>query len=160
MSDERLSFWGIGPSMVLTALAYAAVAWSVAWQWPEWCLVPPGIYPVLAVIGGCLLLLGLALLVLAGRAVSAAYRGDQLATTGAFGVVRHPVYAVWIVLLLPGLALLSGAWPVLPAPLVAYAVFRRRIGVEERYLDERFGQAYRDYRARVGELLPRLWSPR
>lgn len=156
MTSERLSFWGIGPSMVLTALAYAALAGAVSWLWPAMCLVPPVVYPAFLVAGGCLLLLGIVLLVLAGRAVAVAYRGDRLATTGAFGVVRHPIYAVWIVLLLPGLALLSGAWPVLPTPLIAYAVFRRRIGTEDRYLEERFGQAYRDYRVQVGELLPRL----
>ena len=73
---------------------------------------------------------------------------------GAFALVRHPVYAAWIVFLLPGLGLLSRSWLLLVTPLVAYAVFKTLIAKEDDYLTERFGQPYLDYRARVREIIP------
>ena len=39
-------------------------------------------------------------------------------------------------------------------PLVAYAVFRSSIHVEEDYLKKRFGNAYLEYRARVNAIVP------
>jgi protein-S-isoprenylcysteine O-methyltransferase Ste14 len=40
------------------------------------------------------------------------------------------------------------------APLLAYGLFRLLVGKEEKYLEERFGQAYLEYKARVPELVP------
>jgi protein-S-isoprenylcysteine O-methyltransferase Ste14 len=140
--------------MLLTAAGYALPAAVTAWLWPDVCLVRAVPHTVFLAAGGVLLLVGLAMLVVAGRAATAAHQRDELATTGIFGLVRHPIYSAWIVFLLPGLVLLSASWPLLPTPLVAYAVFKLKISEEERYLERRFGQAYRDYRSRVGEVLP------
>jgi protein-S-isoprenylcysteine O-methyltransferase Ste14 len=140
--------------MLLAAATYALPAGLCSWLWPEACRIRTFDYPVFLAAGSLLLLAGAMMLVLAGRAATAAYNRDELATTGIFGLVRHPIYSAWIVFLLPGLALLSASWPLLPTPLVAYAVFKLMIPEEERYLERRFGQAYRDYRSRVPEVLP------
>ena len=94
------------------------------------------------------------------RSVMGAYKEDQLATGGLLAIVRHPIYSAWIVFILPGLAFLSQSWPMLLTPLVAYAVFKVLIHREDEYLEERFGEAYLDYRARVNELIPvpRFWA--
>jgi protein-S-isoprenylcysteine O-methyltransferase Ste14 len=140
--------------MLLAAAGYAVPAGLASWLWPEVCRIHAVPYAVFLAAGGSLLLAGLAMLLIAGRAATAAYRRDELATTGIFGLVRHPIYAAWIVLLLPGFVLLSASWPLLPTPLVAYVAFKGCIGREDRYLERRFGQAYRDYRSRVNEILP------
>jgi protein-S-isoprenylcysteine O-methyltransferase Ste14 len=140
--------------MLLAAAGYAALAGAATWRWPEACLIRAVPYSAFLLAGGLCLLIGLPLLAVAGRAAAAAYKRDELATTGIFGVVRHPIYAVWILFLLPGLALLTASWPLLPTPLVAYLAFKRMIGAEDRYLEARFGRAYLDYRSRVNELVP------
>ena len=114
--------------------------------------VPRG---VLNAAGAILLVLGIPLWLAAVVSAMRAYNGDQLRTSGVFGLCRHPVYAAWIVLLLPGLTLLSRSWPLMITPLVAYAVFKLLIHVEDEYLEQRFGAAYRAYRVRVRELIPR-----
>jgi len=85
-----------------------------------------------------------------------AYNRDELITSGAFGICRHPVYSAWILFNLPGLALLTASWPFLIMPLVANTVFKSLIGKEDDYLRERFGKPYLEYRARVNELFPTL----
>lgn len=150
----RLSLWGVGPNIVLAAAAYAAVAGWATWLWPEGCRIAwiPGW--ILTVLGGVFLGIGVPFLVVSARAASRAYRRDELATTGIFGLVRNPIYSAWIVGILPGLALWSGSWPMLLMPLVAYLVFKVRIRREEEYLERRFGESYRRYRAGVNELIP------
>jgi protein-S-isoprenylcysteine O-methyltransferase Ste14 len=85
--------------------------------------------------------------------VMRAYNRDRLVTSGIFALVRHPIYAAWITLIFPGLALLTRSWPMLLTPWIAYAIFRRLIHREDEYLEQRFGQAYRDYRRRVNEVI-------
>ena len=60
----------------------------------------------------------------------------------------------------PGLALFNRSWPMLITPLIAYAIFRRLDHREDEYLEQRFGQAYLDYRRRVNEVIPipRFWQ--
>lgn len=77
-----------------------------------------------------------------------------LLTGGPFAWCRNPIYASFIVFLLPAAALLADAWPLLAADAVLYAIFRALIGREDRMLAERFGGEYQAYRRRVGEVLP------
>jgi protein-S-isoprenylcysteine O-methyltransferase Ste14 len=77
----------------------------------------------------------------------------ELVTTGAFGLVRHPLY-LSIVLLWAGgsVALLSWCMAACTVALVPPFVARSRL--EERMLIDHFGDAYRRYAARVPMLLP------
>ena len=86
--------------------------------------------------------------------VMRAYNRDHLLTSGLFAVCRHPVYSAWIALNLPALTLLSRSWPLMITPFVAYAVFKTLVHEEDKYLQQRFGSAYLEYRARVNEILP------
>jgi protein-S-isoprenylcysteine O-methyltransferase Ste14 len=140
--------------MLLAAAGYAVPAGVATWLWPDVCLVRGFAYPVFLAAGSALLLAGVPLVIVAGPAATAAHRRGELATTGIFGLVRHPIYSAWVVFLLPGLVLLTASWPLLPTPLAAYLAFKRLIGEEDEHLRRRFGQAYLDYRSRVNELVP------
>jgi protein-S-isoprenylcysteine O-methyltransferase Ste14 len=157
--EKRLSRFGIGPRMLLSAVAYAAVAGAATYAWPDACLLrwPP--YAVFATVGWILLAMGGAMWLAAVVTVMRAYNRDELVTSGVFALVRHPVYSSAIVFNLPALALLTRSWPLFLTPLVAYAVFKLSIHREDEYLERRFGQAYLDYRARVNEVIPipRFW---
>jgi len=151
---HKISRWGIGPRIMVLAGVYAIAAGLVTWLWPEVCLITVVPYPVLVVTGIVLLLVGIPMLAVAARAATAAYNSDQLAPTGIFGLPRNPIYAAWILFLIPGLVLLSRSWPLFLTPVVAYLVFKVRIGRENEYLAKRFGEDYRTYQAQVNELVP------
>lgn len=154
---QQVSRWGVGPSIMLPTAAYAAVAGLATWlcgldsAWSRW---PP--HTVFLVAGIMLLVIGVPMLVIAGRAATAAYNSDKLATSGIFGLTRNPIYSAWIVFILPGLVLLSRSWPLFLTPVVAYIIFKARIGRENEYLEKRFGDEYRKYKTQVNELVPIL----
>ena len=152
--EQRLSRFGVGPRIILSALAYAAVAGTATWLWPGVCLLGWLPYPVVRIVSAILFLLGIPFWLTAVVTVMRAYHHDRLLTTGVFALCRHPVYSAWIVMLLPALALFTRSWPLLFTPFVAYAAFKSLIHVEDDYLVERFGRAYLDYRARVSEIIP------
>ncbi len=151
-SKKRLSRWGIGPMIGIPGVALSLVTWAAASEWPGIFLIPrPG---AVRIAGAVLTALGLMLWIAGVVTVMRAYNRDELVTTGVFSLVRHPVYAGWISLAFPGLALFTGAWLFLVIDLLAFGVFRSQIHVEDEYLEARFGKAYIEYRGRVNALIP------
>jgi protein-S-isoprenylcysteine O-methyltransferase Ste14 len=151
---REMSIFGVGPRIMGTALWYAIVAGLATWLWPDVCLVRAIPYQVFVAVGVLLLLIGIPMLAVAGRAVHIAHKSDKLATTGFFGVVRNPIYSAWIVFVIPGLVLLTHSWPLFLTPLVAYVAFKATIWREYEYLERQFGDAFRQYTAQVNELFP------
>jgi protein-S-isoprenylcysteine O-methyltransferase Ste14 len=82
--------------------------------------------------------------------------GQSLVTTGAYGFVRNPIYTgaflIWFGL---AAAYTSGAVLLLTVLCVipAYVLYIR---AEEEMLLSRYGDAYREYRRRVGAFIPRV----
>jgi protein-S-isoprenylcysteine O-methyltransferase Ste14 len=72
-----------------------------------------------------------------------------LVTDGAYRISRNPMYTGLATAYLGAALLLGSWWPVLLWPVVILAVLTLVIRPEERYLGERFGPAYADYRATV-----------
>ena len=86
------------------------------------------------------------------------YRRGELCTHGVYALMRHPMYGAWIVFIVPGVVVALGSVCGLSVPIWMVVVFRLLIGGEERWLEARFGEAYRAYRRRVGMLGPRLFG--
>ena len=150
----RVTFY-VGCTRAIEYLeVYAAVAGLATWLWPHVCLVTVVPRMVFLVAGIVLLVIGVPMLVVAGRAATVAYNSDKLATTGIFGLTRNPIYSAWIVFNIPGLVLLSRSWPLFLTPIVAYLIFKVRIGRENEYLERHFGDDYRAYKAQVNEFIP------
>ena len=85
----------------------------------------------------------------AGTNVNPTLPSTVLVATGPFLFSRNPLY-VALTLMYVGLALLANALWVLVSMIpvlvvMHYGVVRR----EERYLEAKFGDAYREYRSRV-----------
>jgi protein-S-isoprenylcysteine O-methyltransferase Ste14 len=108
------------------------------------------------IIGGSLILIGLALFAAgvrnflrAGTPVPTNEPTRALVTTGIHGWTRNPIYlGMFLVYGGIGLAARSPWILLVTLPLAAtirYGVVTR----EEAYLERRFGDAYRDYKARV-----------
>jgi protein-S-isoprenylcysteine O-methyltransferase Ste14 len=77
----------------------------------------------------------------------------ELVQSGIYGMIRHPLY-LSLLLAAPGFALVFASilvWPILGVTLV-FAI--RRIRQEDRLLELQFGDEFREYRRRVGALLP------
>lgn len=152
--SERLSRFGVGPYIVGATIAYALLAGIATLAWPNTLLLRVLDHPVIAIIAVILIVLGLPLWLIGIVTVQRAYNHDQLVTSGVFALVRHPMYSAWIVLILPGLVLLSRSWPLLVTPIVTYIVFKTLIRKEDDYLTARYGKPYLEYRARVREIVP------
>lgn len=69
--------------------------------------------------------------------------------TGPYRLTRNPMY-VGLALLYLGITLwVDMLWPILFLPIALFAIQRLVIAREERYLEAKFGDQYRGYKARV-----------
>ncbi len=111
---------------------------------------------VSAGIGGALIVLGIAVFAAAVRNFSRAATPVErtkptsaLVTAGIHGWSRNPMY-VGMFLVYAGIGLVArSAWILLLLPPIAAIMRYGVVAREEVYLERRFGDAYRDYRARV-----------
>ena len=74
-------------------------------------------------------------------------RSQRVISTGPYSVVRHPLYAGFLVLFVSTPLLLGSWWGLMAAPLLA-AWVAVRIALEERWLEERLS-GYVEYAVRV-----------
>lgn len=147
-------------SMVMssTGLGIIPAIWIFG-GWPA--SLNHGAHPVLVLFGVALAIVSLRLFRVTHKALGAMWshsldlREDhKLVTSGIYGKVRHPMYTafwLWAVcqpfLLANWLAGFSG--------IVGFGtLYFLRVGQEERMMEERFGQQYRDYEARTKRILP------
>jgi protein-S-isoprenylcysteine O-methyltransferase Ste14 len=73
----------------------------------------------------------------------------QIVTAGPYGFTRNPMYLAMVIGYLGVVLMVNGVWPaVVTIPLV-WTIQWGVIAREESYLDARFGETYRSYRARV-----------
>jgi len=88
-------------------------------------------------------------------------KAASLNTTGFYSVVRHPLY-LGNGLMFIGLALLPGVWylPVIVALGTGW-YYERIMLVEETFLEDTYGQAFRDWAAETPAIVPawRRWTP-
>jgi protein-S-isoprenylcysteine O-methyltransferase Ste14 len=85
--------------------------------------------------------------------VVAVQEGHTLHTSGFYRLVRHPSY-LGIILMDLGFAGVFRSMIALALMPVVFWMFKRRMDVEEAFMQEQFGASYRDYMARTARLLP------
>jgi protein-S-isoprenylcysteine O-methyltransferase Ste14 len=81
----------------------------------------------------------------------------ELVQNGPYARIRHPIYLGLLMFLL-GLAIAYGHWLQLVVAVPLYfAGTKIRTSIEDRLLEQRFGDAFRDYRKSTPALIPRLF---
>jgi protein-S-isoprenylcysteine O-methyltransferase Ste14 len=112
--------------------------------------------PIRLGLTGLILAIGGAVIVWAFRSLSIQQRGRELVTTGPYRYVRHPRYTA--VFVAGGLAafFVTQTFLVLIAIVLMILVGYVVVGSEEKLMEQRFGQAWRDYARRTPRFFPRL----
>ena len=151
-----MNMFGIGPRLVLSGGAGVAAVLLLR-KFLGWTLHLPTVWtPGLQIAGGVLLLIGFYFWADSAIRVVPAFRSRQLATGGVYGLCRNPMYAAFIVFIVPGLALAANEFLILIVALGLYLEFKRKVGREEEFLRREFGVAYAQYARQVPQLFPRI----
>jgi len=78
----------------------------------------------------------------------------QLVTNGPFAYVRHPIYALSILLMVCSVIAVPNLLLAVAA-VIHITLMRRKSQIEEQFLANEFGSAWQAYAARTGRFVPR-----
>jgi protein-S-isoprenylcysteine O-methyltransferase Ste14 len=151
--QNGMNIVGQGGKIILFTLPSLIAAILVHAYLPDIAALPDG-FSFIQPVGYVLLVPGL---ILWGTAIFQLLTGfpkGKLVTTGAYGVVRNPIYSSVTFFVLPAVALLTFTWVYLVASVFLYVGVTIFIGAEETQLTAAFGKEYEDYLTRVDRLVP------
>jgi len=152
----------------LLAMAFSGVGFAIVWG-----VRRPPFSPMFPSLGWSDALLAAVTMVIAGGSVCLVMWGvrtlgehwslaaqliqdHRLVVEGPYAIVRHPIYAGMLgMMLATGLTMSSWEW-VLLAMVIGWYGTHLRIRSEERLLRGAFGKQFDEYRARVPSLIPGL----
>ncbi len=87
-----------------------------------------------------------------------ARRENNLASSGPYALVRHPMYGTVLWSGTAAVAFFLQSWMVLLGAVPLHLSWVWLVQKEEALLEHRFGEVYRRYAAETGQFLPRLAS--
>ena len=156
---KHLPIYGVGPIyvLVIAALTLAALLMRNMRLFESGKL--EAAHGPLLILGIALIFAGIALWVYAVpiSKIDDGIKANRLVTTGAYALVRNPIYSAAMIACTGVILILSNAWFfVLP---FVYWLFMTVLmkATEEKWLRDRYGKEYDDYCKRVNRCWP--WIP-
>jgi protein-S-isoprenylcysteine O-methyltransferase Ste14 len=151
---NEVNILGIGPLLALVGVGTFAIVVAIqralgyeiplASPWRE----------MLRVLGVVLSATGVYFWLSSALLVKRAFQSHRLETTGVYRLCRNPLYAAFIVFIVPGLSFLLNDLLLLTASIMMFVAFKLRIGKEEDFLLKEFGADYQRYAREVAQLIP------
>lgn len=151
---KKVTIWGIGPKLIITAVPYFSLASFLSSRFPHIFMLSFIPQFILKSVGGLLLLLGIVFFINTQKVFLREFKKGNLMTTGTYSICRNPIYATFIVFVVPSIAILENSWLAITTSILMYFVFKANIGKEYEYLRDKFGYEYIEYEKRINEILP------
>lgn len=151
--QNGMNIIGQGGKIILFMLPSLIAAIICHLYFPKIAALPESI-GFIQPLGYLLLPLGLILWGTAVIQLLTGFSRGELVTTGAYGVVRNPIYSSVTFFILPALALVTLTWVYFVVSAFLYFGVVLFIGKEEQQLTKAFGKEYEDYMTRVDRLIP------
>jgi protein-S-isoprenylcysteine O-methyltransferase Ste14 len=147
--ENRMSVMGIGLKAGAVIGLYMILTVFLSFAFTPLFRITSDFYSALLITGIVMAAVGFSLNLAAAFQMLRAYKKDTLATGGLYGVFLHPMYFFQVFVTLPGILLLFNSWLALSTVLVGIAAVKVFEKEENRYLENRYGDAYRQYRHKV-----------
>jgi protein-S-isoprenylcysteine O-methyltransferase Ste14 len=155
MTAGGMTQWGCGPKLVRNTLMVTVVVYGV-----QYLLFPDYRIPLsretALFTGSIWFMLGIPVWFSGAMEIKKNFPDGKLVTSGVFRYIQHPIYSAFCLFYIPAIVIMTGFAFGLVLPFVFYLLIRRYIPYEERYLEERFGDEYIEYRKRTGRIFPRV----
>jgi protein-S-isoprenylcysteine O-methyltransferase Ste14 len=151
--QHGMNIVGQGAKIILFTLPSLIAAILTQLYLPQVVALPRSL-SFLKPVGYVLLLPGLILWGTAVIQLLVGFPQGKLVTTGAYGVVRNPIYSSVTFFILPAVALMTLTWMYLIVSIFLYVGVMIFIGTEEKQLTKAFGREYEDYQTKVDRLVP------
>ena len=151
---EQLTFLGSGPRIGRILLPYLAITIALTILFPGNFTFGMSVRQPFLIAGIILIVIALVFYFSTLRLMLPGIRTNSLVTGGAYRLCRNPLYAAFILFLIPGLGLLLNSWLIITTSIAGYLAFRKYIHEEEEQLQRIFGEKYEQYHKKTPRLFP------
>ena len=151
---KKPDFYGVGPKIGRIVLPWFALTILLTVLFPSVFRFGPSVAPILLIAGGILLVTGLVLYGLTVKLLLRGLKEAKLVTTGTYRYCQNPLYAVLLLMVIPGVGLMMNSWLILTTIITGYLVFKRCIAGEYKDMTEIFGEEYLKYKEKTPEFFP------
>ena len=136
---------GVAPKIAVPTFLYIIGAAIIDyWKRPEYNITNSH-YSIILIIGLILLLIGIVMVACSARKILACFKNNKLAKDGLFKIFRNPMYAAYLIFIIPGISFILNSWLVLLAVLLNCLLLILLVKEEYKYLEEKFGDEYKKY---------------
>jgi protein-S-isoprenylcysteine O-methyltransferase Ste14 len=147
--NKKMNVLGVAPYIAIPTFLYLGLAVIISFLANGVFTITNSTYGALAASGVVIIIIGALMVISCGRKVLKSFSSGKLMTDGLYKIFRNPMYAAYLLFIIPGIALLFNSWLALTTVLVNYILFSLFIKREYVYLYEKFGMEYEDYLAKV-----------
>jgi protein-S-isoprenylcysteine O-methyltransferase Ste14 len=154
-ANNGMNIVGQGVKIILFASPPIAAAILAGIYFPEISALPAGIR-ILLPLAYTILAFGMAMWGAGLFQLVRQFPKGKLITGGAYGICRNPIYSSCIFFIFPALGIILLNWVFFTVPVFLVVAVYIFIGKEEKKLEAIFGQAYIDYKQKVGRIVPFL----
>jgi len=156
--NNEMDRFGTGPKFAVLGIVYGVIIFLL-----HHALFPTFTFTLFSrwvniALGTVLILAGIPLFIICGVTVHRHIDKGILCTTGVYAYFRHPLYAAWVLLIIPGIVIITGSVIAVSWPIFLYVLFKVFTVEEEEYLRRNFGNEYLKYEERVNAIFPKLWK--
>ncbi len=151
--------WGVGPKFAVISIIYGVIIFGsdiLFFHTNIYEIVPFSIHLKLVIVGVVFILTGGIILFTAVRKIGKCLTEGILCRYGVYSFTRHPIYAAWILFIIPGTVIITGYLLGFSIPVFMYLLFKTLISEEERCLKTEFREKYLYYKKDVPQLFPRV----
>jgi protein-S-isoprenylcysteine O-methyltransferase Ste14 len=147
--NKKMNVLGVAPFIAIPTFLYLGLAVVITYLNGELFKITDANYTAIAVTGVIMILIGALMIMTCGRKVLKSFSSGKLMTDGLYKIFRNPMYAAYLLFVIPGIALLFNSWLALTTIIVNYILFSVFIKHEYSYLREKFGGEYEEYLKKV-----------
>lgn len=143
--SSKMKITGVAPMIAIPTFAYLILAILITYSSNRTFKITTQGQITLIVLGGALILIGVLIVASCGRKLLKTFDKGVLMTDGLYKIFRNPMYAAYLIFVIPGISLLFNSWLALTTIVINYVLFSFLIKREYRYLHEKFGKEYEAY---------------
>lgn len=156
--NKEMDRLGVGPKFALLGVGFGVAIYVL-----HYTFFPTFTFTLISgwvnvFLGIVLIVIGLPLFIASGIMVHRHINRGELCTTSVYAYFRHPLYAVWVVFVVPGIVILTGSVIAVSWAVFLYILFKIFTVEEDKYLREKFGDGYARYEKAVNAVFPKIWK--
>jgi len=154
-SEENFPFLGVGPKILITLCPFLVLFGILNSIFHVFFQIPISYY-WMVILGSILIIFGIFIFIYSERIIKPAYDASEFITIKVYAYVRHPMYMSWGLGTFPGILCFFNSWFLFLILPIYYLIVRIYIIREEKFLLNKFGQNYANYKNKVNAFFPKL----